>query len=50
MVRKAIASFRRHEQFPSEGTSLPGWIPGVGWSDQWSFWQQGYLRRGFFGV
>jgi aminopeptidase-like protein len=20
----------------------PGWIPGVGWSDQWSFWQQGY--------
>ncbi|AFZ27827.1 putative aminopeptidase [Cylindrospermum stagnale PCC 7417] len=42
LVRNAIASFRRHVQFPSEGSSLPSWIPGVGWSDQWSFWQQGY--------
>jgi hypothetical protein len=42
LVRRSIASFRRHAQFPSEGASLPGWIPGVGWSDQWSFWQQGY--------
>lgn len=42
LVRKAIASFRTRVQFPSEGASLPGWIPGVGWSDQWSFWQQGY--------
>ncbi|GAB1541876.1 hypothetical protein NUACC21_45490 [Scytonema sp. NUACC21] len=29
-------------QFPSEGAALIGLIPGVGWSDQWSFWQQGY--------
>ena len=42
LVRRSIASFRRHVQFPSEGASLPGWIPGVGWSDQWAFWQQGY--------
>jgi len=42
LVRQSIASFRRHVQFPSEGTALPSWIPGVGWSDQWSFWQQGY--------
>ena len=42
LVRKAIASFRRDTQFPSEGASLPSWIPGVGWSDHWSFWQQGY--------
>ncbi|MFB2922574.1 M28 family peptidase [Aerosakkonema funiforme] len=42
LVRKAIASFRRHVQFPSEGAALPAQIPGVGWSDQWSFWQQGY--------
>lgn len=33
LVRRAIASFRRHAQFPSEGASLPAWIPGVGWSD-----------------
>jgi Zn-dependent M28 family amino/carboxypeptidase len=42
LVREAIASFRRSTQFPSEGATLPGEISGVGWSDQWSFWQQGY--------
>jgi hypothetical protein len=42
LVRNAIASFRRHVQFPSEGASLPSWISGIGWSDQWAFWQQGY--------
>ncbi len=42
LVRDAIASFRRHVQFPSEGAALPAQIPGVGWSDQWSFWQEGY--------
>jgi Peptidase family M28 len=42
LVRQSISSFRRHVPFPSEGASLPGWIPGVGWSDQWSFWQRGY--------
>lgn len=42
LVKKSIAAFRRQVQFPSEGTALPEQIPGVGWSDQWSFWQQGY--------
>jgi hypothetical protein len=42
LVRHSIGLFRRHAQFPSEGISLPGWIPGVGWSDQWAFWQKGY--------
>lgn len=42
LVRDAIASFRRHAKFPSEGTALPNDIIGVSWSDQWSFWQQGY--------
>jgi hypothetical protein len=42
LVRRSIASFRRNTQFPSEGVALPSWIPGIGWSDQWSFWQQGY--------
>ena len=42
LVRKSIASFRQHAYFPSEGVALPEWVPGVGWSDQWSFWQQGY--------
>jgi Zn-dependent M28 family amino/carboxypeptidase len=42
LLRAAIASFRRHTQFPSEGAALPNALPGVGWSDHWSFWQVGY--------
>ena len=42
LVRSAIASFRRNTQFPSEGLAAPGSITGVGWSDHWSFWKEGY--------
>jgi Zn-dependent M28 family amino/carboxypeptidase len=42
LVRNAIGSFRRTVQFPSEGAVLPASVPGVGWSDHWSFWQHGY--------
>lgn len=42
LVRGALASFRRHASLPSEGLAAPGWITGVGWSDHWSFWKQGY--------
>jgi Zn-dependent M28 family amino/carboxypeptidase len=42
LVRDAVRSFREAEQFPSEGSSALAWIGGVGWSDHWSFWQEGY--------
>lgn len=42
LVRQAIGSFRRHAALPSEGAALPASVPGVGWSDHWSFWQHGY--------
>jgi peptidase M28-like protein len=42
LVRETIDVFRRTTEFPSEGAAIPGWIPGVGWSDHWSFWQHGY--------
>ena len=42
LVRKAVGLFRAHVSFPSEGGALPGFIPGVGWSDHWSFWKAGY--------
>lgn len=42
LVREAVRTFRATARFPSEGTALPGWIPGVGWSDHWAFWQFGY--------
>ncbi len=42
LVREVVASFRRQVKFPSEGAALPGFIPGIGWSDHWAFWQNGY--------
>ncbi|MFW5921038.1 MAG: M28 family peptidase [Polyangiales bacterium] len=42
LVRDAVGSFRRHVRFPSEGAALPSWVPGVGWSDHASFWDQDY--------
>jgi Zn-dependent M28 family amino/carboxypeptidase len=41
-VRRASAAFRAAVSFPCEQAALPSWIPGVGWSDQWSFWREGY--------
>lgn len=41
-MHETIAAFRRHAQFPSEAGAVPGLFPGVGWSDHWAFWQQGY--------
>jgi len=42
LVHRAIAAFRRHASFPSEGVAAPAFIPGVTWSDHWSFREQGY--------
>jgi hypothetical protein len=42
LVRRSIQSFRRNAQFPSEGLAAPAFIPGVTWSDHWSFRQHGY--------
>ncbi|MEK7485023.1 MAG: M28 family peptidase [Planctomycetota bacterium] len=42
LVRKTVGSFRTLAKFPSEGVAAPNAISGIGWSDQWSFWQVGY--------
>lgn len=42
LVRRSVASFRKHASFPSEGAALPNAIQQIGWSDQWSFWQFGW--------
>jgi Zn-dependent M28 family amino/carboxypeptidase len=42
LTRRALATFRTHAQVPSEGAALPESVPGIGWSDHWSFWQVGY--------
>lgn len=42
LLRDAGRRFRSTTKFPSEGGAAPASIPGVGWSDHWSFWQEGY--------
>jgi Zn-dependent M28 family amino/carboxypeptidase len=42
LLHEALSSFRRHAGIPSEGVAAPAWIPGVDWSDHWSFWQEGW--------
>ncbi|HYM76738.1 MAG TPA: M28 family peptidase [Candidatus Dormibacteraeota bacterium] len=42
LVRRSIRKFRETTMFPSEGVDAPATWPGIGWSDHWSFWQQGY--------
>ena len=42
LVRRALGAFRASARFPSEGTALPEGTPGVGWSDHWSYWRNGY--------
>jgi hypothetical protein len=42
LLRRSIEAFRRNAQFPSEGVAAPGFVPGVTWSDHWSFRRHGY--------
>src|SRR5437868_411809 len=37
LMRRALSTFRRAERLPSEGAAVPAFIPGVAWSDHWSF-------------
>ena len=42
LLHTAIASFRKNCKFPSQGGAIPQIIPGITWSDHWSFWRQDY--------
>ena len=42
LVRHAVGFFRKHAKFPAEGVAAPAGIPGVTWSDHWSFRSHGY--------
>ena len=42
LLHEAIASFRRHAEVASEAVAAPAFLPGVDWSDQRSFWKEGY--------
>lgn len=42
LLRRTVRAFRARTAFPVRGATAPVAIPGVGWSDHWSFWQAGY--------
>ena len=42
LLRRALKSFRAATSLPAEGAAAPAGLPGIGWSDHWSFWQFGY--------
>jgi hypothetical protein len=42
LMQNLIGSFRRHTKFPSVGGVAPGFVPGIDWSDHWSFEQFRY--------
>ncbi len=42
LVRRTIQLLREEQKIPVEGAAFPSIVPGVGWSDQWAFWQCGY--------
>jgi len=42
LVRRCVRILRERGSLPAEGAVLPASLPGVGWSDHWSFWRSGY--------
>jgi len=42
LLHGCVRTFRETTRFPSEGVLAPELITGIGWSDHWSFWQEGY--------
>jgi len=42
LLNRTVASFRSHTAFPSVGGFAPGFVPGIDWSDHWSFAEQGF--------
>ena len=41
LVRDSVRAFRETTNFPSQGSVLPSFVPGVFWSDHASFWEEG---------
>lgn len=42
LVRRTVGAFREKARFPSEGVAAPQGLPGIDWSDHWSFWREGW--------
>ena len=42
LVDAAARAFAAHATVPVQAAAMPANLPGAGWSDHWSFWQEGY--------
>jgi Zn-dependent M28 family amino/carboxypeptidase len=42
LVVDFLRQFMSVSDFPVEGVATFSWIPGINWSDHWSFWKEGY--------
>jgi Zn-dependent M28 family amino/carboxypeptidase len=42
LVADVTKAFKSSKTLPSESVALNDSVQGVGWSDHWSFWQEGY--------
>lgn len=42
LVKRVAKAFATSGSLPVEQAALPADLPGVGWSDHWAFWQEGY--------
>lgn len=42
LLRNISAGFEESGVVATESAALPGFLPGVNWSDHWSFWKFGY--------
>jgi hypothetical protein len=41
LLERALVVFRGAVLFPAHGIRAPEILPGIGWSDHWSFWREG---------
>jgi len=42
LVKEVVSNFRNETQFPIESTVTFDFVPGIDFSDHWSFWKEGY--------
>lgn len=42
LVARVTKLLRTTRTIPVEAAALPDVLPGIGWSDHWAFWQEGY--------
>ena len=41
LARKITKNFKGYSTFPIERMVIPGFVPGIDYSDQWAFWKHG---------